>query len=205
MCQIFWKMVYIYSLHLKILRCHYYLIFLDSLLAKLYFRTLNIDSGMGLKRIILNWLDSAIRRRKRACDDLTASHILVGLQCCVWLLEEIPSSRADLFGLNNCKSGVNRHLRFYQFKKNGNVLCVGAYFNSEMCRVGPMVKWIISTHTRHISDFFGNVPKSGKKYVMKILFCLIKIIMVLLDFTNEWIVIEFLFHGYHREQKFCTQ
>ena len=36
------------------------------------------------------------------------------------------------------------------------VPCVGAYFNSEMCCVGAMVKLIIRTHTRHISEFFGN-------------------------------------------------
>ena len=34
--------------------------------------------------------------------------------------------------------------------------CVGAYFNSEMCRAGVLVTWIIRTHTRHISGFFGN-------------------------------------------------
>ena len=43
--------------------------------------------------MVLGWLDSAIRRRKRACDDVTASQILVVLQCCIWLLAEMPSSR----------------------------------------------------------------------------------------------------------------
>ena len=36
-----------------------------------------------VERMILGRLDSAIRRRKRACDDVTASQILVVLLCCV--------------------------------------------------------------------------------------------------------------------------
>ena len=57
------------------------------------------------------------------------------LQCCIWLLAEMPSSRA-VFDLNNRKSWVNRHLRFCQFSnKLLNVPCVGVYFNSEICCV----------------------------------------------------------------------
>ena len=77
------------------------------------------------------------------------------LQCCVWLLAEMPSSRA-VFDLNNHKSGVNRHLRFCPFPKN-----------SEVCRVGCVLfikPWHHTLHiselkygsARHISEFFGN-------------------------------------------------
>ena len=57
----------------------------------------------------------------------------------VWLLPEMPSSRA-VFDLNNRKSGVNRQLPFYQFPKN-----------SEMCRVGSLFikPW---QYTLHISE-----------------------------------------------------
>ena len=35
-----------------------------------------------------------------------------------------------IYILNNCKSGVNRHLRFFSFSKNSrNVPCVGAYYS----------------------------------------------------------------------------
>ena len=76
---------------------------------------------------------------------LNNSQKMADLQCCVWLLAEMPSSRA-VFDLYNRKSGVNRHLRFCQFRKN-----------SKMCRLwvsiltlkyavsGAMIKWIIRT------------------------------------------------------------
>ena len=88
--------------------------------------------------IILGWLDSAIRRRKRECDDVTASRILLVLRCCVRLLAEIPSSRA-VSGLNNRKSGVNRHLRF----------CAK---NSEMCSVWVLIIHLAIALTPHISE-----------------------------------------------------
>ena len=44
-----------------------------------------------------SWLDSAIRRRKKASNDVTASKILVMLRCCVWLLAEMLSFRAVFF------------------------------------------------------------------------------------------------------------
>ena len=97
-----------------------------------------------------------MRRRKRALDDVTASQKMSVLQCWVWQLVEMSSSRA-VFDLNNRKSGVNRHLRFCQFpKKLENVPCVGAYFNFEMCRVWcPCL--MNNTHpTRRTSEFFGN-------------------------------------------------
>ena len=66
----------------------------------------------------------------------------------------MPSSRA-VFDLNNRKSEVNRHLKFYPLKKKSKIclVWVGAYFNSEMCRVGVMV------NTRHISEFFWKWTK----------------------------------------------
>ena len=78
------------------------------------------------------------------------------LQCCIWLLAEMRSSRA-VFDLNNRKSWVNRHLRFCQFpKKLRNVPCVGAYFNSEICSVWCH-RWMNNTPpTRHTSEFFEN-------------------------------------------------
>ena len=52
-----------------------------------------------------------------------------GLQCCVWLLAEIPSSWA-VFDLNNRKSGVNRHLRFLSIsKKTRKCAVLGAYYS----------------------------------------------------------------------------
>ena len=72
-----------------------------------------------VKKIILGWLDSAIQQRKRACDDVTTSQILVVLRCCVWLLVEMLSSYA-VFGLNNHKFGVNLHLRFFSFPKKNS-------------------------------------------------------------------------------------
>ena len=62
------------------------------------------------------------------------------LQCCVWLLAEMPLSRAA-FDLNNRKSGVNRHMRFCQFPKN-----------SEVCRVGFVLFIKPWYHTLHISE-----------------------------------------------------
>ena len=64
----------------------------------------------------------------------------------------MPTSR-NVFGLNSRESGVNRYLRFNPFPLKKRKY---AYFNSEMCRVGAMVKWIIRTHTLHISDFLWN-------------------------------------------------
>ena len=81
-----------------------------------------------LYRIILGWLDSSIRRRKRACDDVTASQKIAVLQCCVWLLAEMPSSHA-VFGLNNRKSGVNRHRGFVNFQKTWKCSLLGAYYS----------------------------------------------------------------------------
>ena len=108
----------------------------------------------GLKNNIRFY--SAIRRRKRAFDDVTANQILAVLRC-VWLLAGMPSSRAA-FGLNNHKSGLNSHLQnlgyWIGIKKPWNVPYVGAYFKSEMCRVCAMVKRILDTHTPHISEFF---------------------------------------------------
>ena len=49
-------------------------------------------------------------------------------------------SRA-IFGLNDRKSGVNRHLRFYPFPKN-----------SEMCRVWVHIIHLTMSHTRHLSE-----------------------------------------------------
>ena len=47
-----------------------------------------------------------------------------------------------MFGiLNNCKSGVNRHLQFYPFPKN-----------LEMCRLCVRIIHLTLTHTRHISE-----------------------------------------------------
>ena len=78
------------------------------------------------------------------------------LQCCVWLLAEMPWSRAG-FDLNNRKSGVNWHLRFCQFPKN-----------SEACRVGWVLFIKLWHHRQNISElkyalthgtfpsFFGN-------------------------------------------------
>ena len=61
------------------------------------------------------------------------------LQCCVWLLAEMRSSRA-VFDLNYRKSEVNRHLRFCQFPKN-----------SEVCRVVCVLFIKPWHHTLHIS------------------------------------------------------
>ena len=93
-----------------------------------------------VSRLILGWLDSSIRRRKRACNDVTASQLMAVLRCCVWLLAEMRSSRS-VFGLHNRKSGVNRHLRFCQFSKN-----------SEVCRVGYVSFIKPWHHTLHISE-----------------------------------------------------
>ena len=65
---------------------------------------------------------------------------MVVLQCCVWLLAEMPSTRAA-FDLNNRKSGVNRHLRFCTFPTN-----------SEMCRVWVRIIHLTMAPTRHISE-----------------------------------------------------
>ena len=99
-------------------------------------------------KIMLGWLDSAIRRRKKALDDVTASQILAVLRCCVWLLVEMPSFRA-VFGLNNRKYGVNRHLLFCPFQKN-----------SEMCRVSVRIIHLTMGPTRHISELKYK-PKHG--------------------------------------------
>ena len=57
----------------------------------------------GSTQQLSNWLV------RPAVDDVTAGQIFVALQCSVWLLAEMPLSRA-VFGLNNRKSGVNRQL-----------------------------------------------------------------------------------------------
>ena len=93
-----------------------------------------------VSRIILGWLDSSIRRRKRAWNDVTGSQKMAVLQCCVWLFAEMPSSRA-VFDLNNLKSGVNRHQRFCQFQKDSEICCVGC-----VLFIKP---W---HHTLHISE-----------------------------------------------------
>ena len=108
-------------------------------------------------RIILGWLDSAIRLRKRACNDVTSCQSDIGGPSVLCLTISRNAFVSHCIWLKNRISVVNRHLRFCPFpKKLGSVPCVGTYFNSEICRVGAMVKWIIRTHTRHISEFFGN-------------------------------------------------
>ena len=77
---------------------------------------------------------------KKSRDDVTASQKIAVLQCCGWLLAEMPSSRAE-FDLNNRKSGVNRHLRFCQFPKN-----------SEVCLIGCVLFIKPWHHTLHISE-----------------------------------------------------
>ena len=66
------------------------------------------------------------------------------------------TSRA-VFGLNNRKSGVNMHLRFYPFKKN-----------SEMCRVWMNIIHLTMAPTRHISDFFFEMDKTTGAYSLQI-------------------------------------
>ena len=78
--------------------------------------------------------------KKKACDDVTASQKMAVLQCCVWLLAEMPSSRA-VFDLNDRKYGVKRHLRFCQFPKN-----------SDACRVGCVLFILPWHHKLHISE-----------------------------------------------------
>ena len=56
------------------------------------------------------------------------------------ILAEMRSFRA-VFDLNNRKSGVNRHLRFFQFPKH-----------SEVCRVGCVLFIKPWHHTLHISE-----------------------------------------------------
>ena len=111
---------------------------------------------------------SVIGRRKRACDDVTASQILVVLRCCVWLLVEMNSSCA-VFGLTNRKSGVNRHLRFTLFqtysKKLGNVpcVCVRVRILTRKCAVWVpwLIKWITRTHTRTFPSFLEMDKTAG--------------------------------------------
>ena len=62
------------------------------------------------------------------------------LQCCVWLLVEMRSSRA-VFDLNYRQYGVNRYLRFHKFPKN-----------SEVCRFGCVLFIKPWYHTLHISE-----------------------------------------------------
>ena len=105
---------------------------------------------------MLGWLDSAIRRRKRAWDDVTASQILAVLRCCVWLLAEMTASRA-LFDLNNHKYGVKRHLRFCEFPKNSECAVCGCVLLIK--QLDPQTAHFqvkIRTSTRHISEFFEN-------------------------------------------------
>ena len=89
------------------------------------------------------------------------------IHCCVWLLAEMRSSRA-VFGLNNRKSGVNRHLRFCQFPKK-----------SEVCRVGCVLFMKPWHHTLHISELkyapthgifknFGEIGKTAGAYSLQI-------------------------------------
>ena len=81
---------------------------------------------------------------------------MTGLQCCVWLLAEIPSSLA-VFDLNNLKSGVNRHLRFCQFLKN-----------PEMCRAWVRIlKWIIPTQHGTLPSFL-EIDKTAGAYSLQI-------------------------------------
>ena len=70
----------------------------------------------------------------RACDDVTVSQAFAVLQCCVWLLDEMPLSRA-VFYLDNSKYRANQHLRSCQFLKN---------------------KVNNTPHTLHIFEFFEN-------------------------------------------------
>ena len=72
----------------------------------------------------------------------------------------MTSSRA-VFDLNNCKSGVNRHLGFVNFQKLGNVPFMGAYFNSEICSVWCHGLMNSTQPTRHTSEFFGNDKTAG--------------------------------------------
>ena len=62
------------------------------------------------------------------------SQILAVLRCCVWLFAEMPSSCA-VFGLNNCKFVVNRHLRFCQFLKNSEMCLVWVLILTRNCAV----------------------------------------------------------------------
>ena len=87
-----------------------------------------------------------IRRRKKACDDVTASQILVVLLCCVWLYMSRNVFFSAAFGLNNRKSGANKHLRFYPLQKIWKCAVWVPWLNFSQMR----------THTRHISEFFGN-------------------------------------------------
>ena len=48
----------------------------------------------------------------------------------------MTSSRA-VVGLNNRKSGVNRHLPFFHFQKTRKCAVLGADFNSEMAEWVP--------------------------------------------------------------------
>ena len=106
--------------------------------------------------IILGWLDSSIRRRKRAFYDVIASQKMAVLQCWVWLLAKMRSSRAA-FDLYYRKFRVNRHLRLCQFqKKLGSVPCWVRIIHYTMAPHTAHFKVKIRTHTRHISEFFGN-------------------------------------------------
>ena len=89
------------------------------------------------------------------------------LQCCVWLLAEMPSSRA-VFDLNDRKSGVNRHLRFCRFPKN-----------LDACRVGCVLFITPWHHKLHISELkyaltqgtfpsFGEIAKTAGAYSLQI-------------------------------------
>ena len=76
---------------------------------------------------------------------------------CLTILVEISSSRT-VFNLNYHKSGVNGHLRFCQFKKKTRKCAVlGAYYSLNHGTTHCIFQSKIWTHTRHISEFWGNL------------------------------------------------
>ena len=110
----------------------------NTFLSSMYRCNLNaILVATMVKKIILGWLDSAILRRKRACDDVTSSQILVVLQCRVWLILEMPSFRA-LFDLNNRKSVQNRH-RFERTRKCA--MCIIPAWDEGICTNSQTQHW----------------------------------------------------------------
>ena len=93
---------------------------------------------------------------------------MVVLRYCVWLLAEMPSFRA-VFGLNNRKSGVNRHLRFCPFPKNWeNVPCVGAYYSFHHGTFPSFLEMdkTAGAYSLQIYDYLSQIQSETKAFLL---------------------------------------
>ena len=124
------------------------------------------SSRPWFEKIILGWLDSEIRRRKRACNDVTESQILVVFQCRDWLIVKIPSFCAG-FDLNNLKSVVNKN-RFQKTRKCA--VCIipardeGICTNSQTQHWMTTNIWLVVTSSQ--ASFLHRISKSSQPCII---------------------------------------